>query len=393
MARLPGWTIVDALAGVLLTWLVAHSVLDPPGPAFPGPPWIAWLAGAAVALPLTVRRRRPLPVLAAVVTVAAAATAAGVTGFGIIVVTWYPAVLALYTAAARSRRSPAVFALTGTLAAAAGAIPWLYARTGITSADAPGSEVPLWWQVELTVVVLSLLVAWVAGRLIRWRRTIRAETAHRLARDAVAEERLRIARELHDIVGHSLSLIAVKATVANHIAEQRPAESRAALQTIERTSRSALTEIRRLLDVLRADDDPAAALTPAPGTAGLPELADRLRSAGLRIDLEDSGTGELPAGVDVTVYRIVQESLTNVIKHAGAARCRVSVRARDGEVRIEVTDDGRGPRPSGRRSGQGLIGMRERVTMYGGELITGPGPGGGFQVIAVIPYTPAEETA
>jgi signal transduction histidine kinase len=386
-------TLIDGAVAVLLTYLITTATLDPPGPAYAGPAAAAWLGGAAVGLPLAVRRRWPLPVVAFVIAAAAAATAAGVVGFGVIFMAWLPVALALYTAATAAGRIAAAFALAGGLAAPAVTIVWLYLRTGVTSADAQGSEVPLWWQFELSLVAVILAAAWAVGRLIRWRRALQAESARRLARDAVADERLRIARELHDIVGHSLSLIAVKATVANHIAEERPAETRAALQTIEKTSRSALVEIRRLLDVLREDDDPAAELAPSPGAADLPDLVERLRSAGLRIDLELSGTEELPTAVGLTVYRIVQESLTNVIKHAEAGRCRVTVRAGDGTVHIEVTDDGRGRQPSRkRRGGQGLIGMRERVTMYGGRLSADTRPEGGFQVVAAIPYTAAEET-
>ncbi|GGN51308.1 signal transduction histidine kinase [Actinoplanes campanulatus] len=389
----------DAAVAAVLIYLIGSSTLDPPGPAWTGPAGVAWLAAAVIALPLVVRRRWPLPVLAVMVTAATIATATGVVGLGVIVVTWFPVTLALYTAATATGRITAALALAVALAAPAVTIPWLYLRTGVGSADAPGSEVPLWWQVELGVTVVALVSAWAIGRLVRWRRALQADAARRLARDAVADERLRIARELHDIVGHSLSLIAVKATVANHIAEERPAETRAALLTIERTSRSALTEIRRLLDVLRADDDAdgaahsAAELAPAPGAADLTDLVERLRSTGLRIDLEVSGTGELPTAVGLTVYRIVQESLTNVIKHAEASRCQVAVRAAGGKVRIEVTDDGRGRQaPRRRRGGQGLIGMRERVSMYGGSLSTDTRPEGGFRVVAVVPYTAVEET-
>jgi signal transduction histidine kinase len=387
-------TLVDAAVAALLSYLVASATLDPPGPAYPGPAVVAWLAGAAAGLPLAVRRRWPLPVLAFVVVAAAIATAAGAVGLGVISMTWFPVALALYTAAAAVGRMAAALTLVGCLAAPSVTIPWLYLRTGVTSADAPHSEVPLRWQFELGVVVVVLAVAWATGRLIRWRRALQADSARRLARDAVADERLRIARELHDIVGHSLSLIAVKATVANHLAEAGPADTRAAMLTIEKTSRSALTEIRRLLDVLRTDDDPTTELAPSPGTTDLHELVERLRSTGLAIDLELTGTEELQTAVGLTVYRIVQESLTNVIKHADASRCQVTVRAGHGTVHIEVTDDGRGRQPPRRyRGGQGLIGMRERVTMYGGRISTDTRPEGGFQVVAAIPYTAPEEAA
>ena len=397
MARRDGFTtrgrLVDTVAAAVLAFAAARGVLDPPGPAFPGPAWTAWLAGAAVALPLAVRRRWPLPVLGFLIAASALATALGAVGTGVVWLAYAATALALYTAATATGTVTATVALAASLAAPAATIPWLYVRTGITPADAPRSEVPLWWQVELGMVVTGMVTAWATGRVVRWRRAVRAEFARRFARDAVSDERLRIARELHDIVGHSMSLIAVKATVANHIADQRPDETRAALRTIEHTSRSALTEIRRLLDVLRADDDPAVRLAPSAGTADLADLAERLRSAGLRVELTLAGVEELPTAVDLSVYRIVQESLTNVLKHADAHRCRVTVRAAAGRVRVEVVDDGRGRRSTSRRhTGQGLIGMRERVTTYGGTLIAGPRPEGGYRVTADIPYV-SEETA
>lgn len=386
-------TLINAAAAVLLTYFITTATLDPPGPRITDSAGVAWLAASAACLPLVVRRRWPLPAWAVAVTAVTVATAAGAAGIGVLFMTWLPIAPMLYSAAATARRVMSAVALIGTVAASAVTIPWLYSRTGTTPADAPDSEVPLWWQVELGVVVVSMVTAWVTGRLVRWRRAIRADHARRAARDAVADERLRIARELHDIVGHSLSLIAVKATVANHISDERPAESRAALQTIEKTSRSALTEIRRLLEVLRADDDKGVELTPSPGAANLADLVERLQSPRFRVDLAVSGTEDLPTAVGLTVYRIVQESLTNVMKHAEASRCRVTVRAADGVAHIEVSDNGRGRRQNRGRAGQGLIGMRERVTMYGGTLSTETRPEGGFRVTSDIPYTTNEEIA
>ncbi|MEU4690871.1 sensor histidine kinase [Actinoplanes sp. NPDC023714] len=380
---------MDLAIALLMTYLAGSAVLDPPGPAFEGPVAIAWLAGVLVAMPLTFRRRRPLVVFVFVLVAATLATGLGVVGVGVIVVTWLPVGLALYTVACSVGRFVAFGLLAGGLLAAAITIPLLYFRIsqGILDTAADRSEVPLWWQVELGVVVVLLVTAWALGRLMRWRREVQAEAAQRLAHDMVAEERLRIARELHDIVGHSLSLIAVKATVANHIAEERPAEGRAALQAIEKTSRSALTEIRRLLDVLRTEDDPAS-LDPAPHISDLSDLVGRYD---VEIDLAVDGVDDLPPALGLTVYRIVQESLTNVIKHAGASHCAISVRGGDGAVRIEVTDDGGRPPSSKGRRGQGLIGMRERVSLYGGTLTAGANPEGrGFRVLAVIPFSPED---
>jgi signal transduction histidine kinase len=384
--------VADAVVAVLLAWLAAAAALDPPGPAYPGPAWVAWLAGAAVGLPLAVRRRRPLPVLGTVLLAAVAATAVGAVGAGALWATFLPAAVASYTVAVRLPAVPATAALAGALAVPAAAIPWFYAGATLPPTAVRASEVPLRWPVELGITATAVLLAWASGRVVRLRRRAGADAARRLATEAVAAERLRIARELHDVIGHSMSLIAVKATVANHLARERPAEVLDALATIEHTSRAALVEIRHLLGVLRPDAEavgrPAgpAGLAPAPGVGDLPELAARLRSAGLRVDLEQDAPG-LPTGVDLAVYRIVQEASTNVLKHARAGHCRISVRADGGAVRLTVTDDGRAPAPRGR--GQGLIGMRERAAVYGGTLTAGPRPDGGFQVAATIPYATA----
>jgi signal transduction histidine kinase len=204
----------------------------------------------------------------------------------------------------------------------------------------------------------------------------------------VSEERLRIARELHDVVAHSMSLIAVKAGVANHVAASRPEEAADALRVIEDTSKQALTEMRRVLGVLRTDDAPRDELAPAPGLGNLPELAERAASAGVRVILDLRADPDLPTGVSLSGYRIVQEALTNVIRHAAPARCAVTVTARDGEVRIEVVDDGagRGVPPAEHHPGHGLAGMRERALACGGEFTAGPHSGSGFRVNARLPY-------
>jgi signal transduction histidine kinase len=173
-----------------------------------------------------------------------------------------------------------------------------------------------------------------------------------------------------------MSLIAVKATIANHIADQRPQEVRDALRVIEAASRSALADMRRTLGALRTE----AEFAPAPGVADLPALVAAATSAGLTVDLTVTGDADLPDGAGLAVFRIVQEALTNVVKHAGAAHCRVVVAGEPGAVRIEVTDDGRGGVPG--PGGQGLIGMRERVALYGGRFDAGPGTHGGFTVRA-----------
>nr|WP_255673033.1 sensor histidine kinase [Glycomyces amatae] len=194
---------------------------------------------------------------------------------------------------------------------------------------------------------------------------------------------MRIARELHDIVSHNLSLIAVQAGVAGHVADARPDRAREALRSIESTSREALTEMRSVLTVLRSDAA-AGDLGPVPGLDGLEALFERARAAGVRVSSEVDVPARLPAGVALAVYRVVQESLTNVTRHSRGGHCSVSVRHDRGAVTAEVVDDG--PPQSGGEPGHGLIGMRERVLVYGGSFAAGPAPGGGFAVRAVLPY-------
>ena len=249
--------------------------------------------------------------------------------------------------------------------------------------------------------LLAVAVAWLWGENLRNRRARWAameERARRLEaereerdRQAVTDERLRIARELHDVVAHSMSVIAVQSGVANHVIDSRPAQARQALATIEATSRSALVELRRLLGVLRQGDDPVASLEPNPGMAEIGRLADQIRSAGVKVELKVEGEpGELPPGVDLSAFRIAQEGLTNVLKHGGGV-ARVLVRYSPGAVAVEIADDGRagtdGAPAEG--TGHGLIGMRERVAVFGGELTAGPVPGGGYRMAARLPYAAA----
>jgi signal transduction histidine kinase len=208
----------------------------------------------------------------------------------------------------------------------------------------------------------------------------------------VADERRRIARELHDMVAHHVSVMGVLATASRRTLRRDPDAADEALATIEETGRTVLREMRRLLDVLRTEPDPYDPMTPHPGLSSLAGLVEQVREAGLPVTLTTSGPveGEKPAmdpGVALTVYRIVQEALTNVLKHGGAqatAEVRLDVGSR--WLALEVFDTGRGPaRGSDGAIGHGLAGMRERVALYGGTLRTGPRPGGGYRVYARIP--------
>ena len=203
---------------------------------------------------------------------------------------------------------------------------------------------------------------------------------------AAADERLRIAQELHDVVAHSLGVIAVQAGVGMHVIATDPDEARRALENISRTSRSSLAEIRRMLGLVRSGEG-MPAYAPAPGLADLPTLVREVADAGLPVDLvvAPEATG-MPPGVELAAYRIVQEALTNALRHARAHRATVRLDVDPGRLHVVVTDDGAGANGSGRPGGHGLVGMRERVAVYGGTLDVGPAPGGGFRVDATIPY-------
>ncbi|HUD36725.1 MAG TPA: histidine kinase [Streptosporangiaceae bacterium] len=260
----------------------------------------------------------------------------------------------------------------------------------------------------LLVNALLITAAWLLGYTVRQQRAYTAslhEQAERRLREQLAEarrarseERLQIARELHDVVAHSMSLIAVQAGVANYVIGARPQEAERALSSIEQTSRGALREMRALLGVLRADGDGTrqalgGELAPAPGLADLDSLAGRTAEAGVRVELVVSGSRlSLPAGLDLAAYRVIQEAITNVIKHAATDSCLVSVAYQADALTLEITDEGRGADggdgnggsgPSG--SGHGIAGMRERVAMYGGEFLAVPVPGHGFLVSARFP--------
>jgi signal transduction histidine kinase len=228
---------------------------------------------------------------------------------------------------------------------------------------------------------------WLAGRAIRRRRGRERDLIlerEEKARAAVVEERTRIARELHDVVAHAISVIVLQARGARHSLDAEPGEAREALDAIEQTATQALREMRRLLGMLRADGEDVA-LAPQPSLSQLDTLVAHVRDAGLPVDVRVEGTPrELAPGVDLSAYRIVQEALTNALKHAGPARARVLVRYGRDALELEVADTGAGG-ANGAGTGHGLAGMRERVAVFGGELETGPRVEGGFAVRARLP--------
>ncbi|GAA2997879.1 sensor histidine kinase [Actinokineospora diospyrosa] len=322
-------------------------------------------AGLVLGAALVLRRRFPVAVFGVIAVVSLTAAALGVL--------WDPFLalsLALYAVVvALPQRKAAIAAATG---------------GGVVVA-----AVLLSWSSPWTYVAgLPLLgIAWVSGRAVQSRQEQTARFERQREERILADERLRIAREVHDVLTHGMGLIAVRSGVALHIAREWPEEARETVRVIEETSRHALAEMRRLLHMLREDAD----LAPAPGLAGLAELAERAAMAEVEVALSVAAE-DVPESVGLNAYRIVQEALTNVVKHAAPARCRVSVTAEDSEVRIEVADDGSRPVPAERRRGHGLVGMEERVALYGGEFSAGPRPEGGFLVRASLPYRTEGDT-
>ncbi|PYC68204.1 two-component sensor histidine kinase [Streptomyces tateyamensis] len=237
------------------------------------------------------------------------------------------------------------------------------------------------------LLVLLFLVSWLSGNSARQNREHAAELRGQAAAQAVTAERLRIARELHDMVAHSIGIIAIQAGVGARVIERQPAEAASALRVIETTSRETLAGLRRMLGALRQAEPgrSAAPLDPSPGLDGLAELVARTTTAGVRVELRRSGERRpLPAEIELSAYRIVQEALTNVVRHAGTDFCLVELDQRPDELALEIVDEGRGADPD-RAGGYGLVGMRERVALLHGSLRAGNRPDGGFQVSARLP--------
>jgi signal transduction histidine kinase len=250
--------------------------------------------------------------------------------------------------------------------------------------------------VDAAFVSLLLAGAWVLGDRARVQRALAAELAERAARlereqaaearRAVAEERTRIARELHDVVAHHVSMMVVQAEAGPVAVERDPARAAGAFEAIAATGRQALVEMRRLLGVLRGDGEPAPSLVPQPGLAQVPSLVEQVGRAGLEVELVVEGQEiPLPAGIDLSAYRIVQEALTNAIRHGGEGRARVLVRYGERDLDLRVWNEGRPAQGDGSPPGRGLLGMQERAHLFGGELRAGPAPEGGFTVHARLP--------
>ncbi|MEY9895019.1 signal transduction histidine kinase [Catenulispora sp. MAP12-49] len=244
---------------------------------------------------------------------------------------------------------------------------------------------------HVVVVSLLTLVAWLIGSSTRERRAGAARQRADAAAQAVANERLRIARELHDMIAHSIGIIAIQAGMGNRVIGTQPEEARNALRAIEDTSRDTLSQLRRTLTALRHGENAETPTDPAPGLADLDKLVDSTKHAGVLAIVETAGMPlPLPGEIDLAAYRIIQESVTNVVRHSGARTCHVRIEYREASVAVTVSDDGHGVLGSG-GTGFGLVGMRERVSLVNGTFRAGPRFGGGFLVSAMLPV-PGFET-
>ncbi len=379
----------DLLLTAALTALSLGSLIGPRDHPHGPVSWADVALTLAGTLPLVARRRHAMAVCAVV---EAAEAVFLVTGPLITPGAGLGLAVALYTLASRAERHASL-----RIAGLSAGVNALVLLVGI-ALGRPDSVIQLF---GMTAVVAG---SWSAGENVRTRRAYLAqleERARRLeaereedARRAVQEERARIARELHDVVAHHVSAIAVQAGVAAAIAERQPERAREALTFIQDTSRQALAEMRALLTVLRGDEEIGAERAPQPSLTQVAHLVGQSRAAGLSVTLEVEGAVRpLPEALDLSAYRIVQEALTNSLKHAGRSQARVWVHYAPDALELEVSDTGHGAEPNavaspvaaGDGAGRGLIGMRERVALFGGELVAGPAPDQGFRVRARLP--------
>ena len=363
--------IVVFLGTVFVTDGPGDSVVIRPIGDVPIP---ALLVFAVASAALYWRRRAPLAVLAVVLVAWASTIGSGYADLGGV------AIIALYSAGRYATNDR-----------------WAYLGVGaaifVVTLDNLADPAP-WGEAVFGAVVM--FVAWYVGRRLRMRQERAAQLLREQAAEArriVIEERARIARELHDVVAHRVSLMTVQAGAAKAVAAQDPEGALRAMGAVEEAGRQALEELRHLLGVRRPETDPDG-LGPQPGLADLPRLVEQIRRAGLDVSLATDGVAaELPARVDLSAYRIVQEALTNVLKHAGpGTHSKVRLGSDSSGIVIEVLDDGRGatalpgldPDDAGPR-GHGIVGMRERARLLGGTLDARPRPGGGFSVVAHLP--------
>lgn len=373
-----GDTLLAALIATFDLLIYIARVVEPSSTPRPEPWYITLPLIVGVVTPIVFRRRYPL-------TAAYLAMAIGLVHsmLEIGIASAFTGCVALYTLVAYVSRRAALLYLAVNMVVALVQMPL---------------QDPDNWVVGLIIVILALAFSWALGEFNGARRAYHAEVEQRLrlleterdqqARIAVGEERARIARELHDVVAHAVSVMVVQADGAAYAVRSQPELAERAVKTISSTGREALTELRRLLGVLRSEETPGER-TPQPGTQSLSELAARVRSVGLPVQLDIVGNvDDLPAGVGLGIYRIVQEALTNSLKHAGAgSSATVRVERVGDRVELSIVDNGHRASSTlvGVSGGNGLIGMRERALVFGGTLEAGPKPSGGWQVLASLP--------
>ncbi|WP_043626672.1 sensor histidine kinase [Nonomuraea candida] len=383
LKRIPpgAWTVIAWWAGLVFTFLIRIRLPGESGPAkLAGPFFFQWdgLAYLAVATVLAhgagvLQRRRPLPALGLLL--AAAVLACVPLGVGEIPLAQFLAVdAALYFIAAEHARRTGIIALLGALTVLAG-----YLTTRLLLGWPTGTSAEL-------AVAMTAVIAWLVGHSIRQAREHADTLVATATAQAVADERLRISRELHDTVAHSIGVIALQAGAARRIIDTQPGRAGQALGDIETVGQETLSGLRRMLGVMRHGEQSQPFDSP-PGLSDLDKLVATTADAGVHVEVRRLGERRpLPAEIDVSAYRIIQEAITNVVRHAGTSRCRVSIDYRDDELAVEVLDEGRGPRhtPEG---GYGLVGMRERVNLLRGGFSAGPCAEGGFRVTARLPLT------
>lgn len=368
----------DLGLALLVQVAVTMPFVVPRSPDLPPVTWASYAMTTAAVLPLIWRRRAPVGVLVAILVLG-----------GVYKVTLdgpgqplpYAGLIAFYTVALRCTPRVRVAAGLASAVVVALSVGW---ETGTAR--------------ELLFTLFVSAAAYALGRLQHTRQAYTAavearaaelERANRIeAEQAAARERARIAREMHDILSHAVSIMIVQAEAGPVAVRAAPERAEAAFEAIAETGRDAMAQLRAMLGVLRTDG--AAPRSPQPGIAALAELVDRVRAGGLRVSYERTGTvRELPAALEATVHRVVQEALTNVVRHAGAAAADVTLAYGPGTLTVTVTDDGRGP--GGAPGGHGLIGIRERAAAHGGTAESGPGPGGvGYSVRVSLVTSPLE---
>jgi signal transduction histidine kinase len=381
MAGRPGPVAIDMAVAVVacvvaeLELALSHGIQ--------GPAWVNAIAAAGSTLPVAARRRWPLAVAVtvAVVVVWQEALNGDLTENSLMPLLTFP--MAVYGVAAWCDRRRAFAGLVAVLVL-------IWVEVLLSDNTVTG---------DFLFTALLVFGPWLVGRIVAARVELAAELsdkADRLEREqekqaqlAVAEERARIARELHDVVAHNVSVMVVQAAAARRMIDHDASKAKEALGSVEQTGRSALREMRRVVGMLGQRDEELA-LAPQPSVDELDWLIDRAREAGLEVDLTIEGEKKrLESGVDLSAFRIVQEALRNTLKHAGPARAQVTLRYGEHDVEVDVSDNGRGvrtPADNGAVTGQGLLGMRERVAMLGGEIEAGYRKDGGFGVHARLPF-------